>query len=231
MKDRYNALESQRLSDDDRRLVEAAQNALASIAKTFDNWVTVGRAIDALRRRAKEIGGKATFKRLLDQQGFGDINPGTITILLKIIDNLPAVVAWHETLAPKQKRQWGSPSSVNRHCPVFAKDKPPTPPKSPNVSVEREIERLDSERDRLQARVQELEEERDRLQAQPVELLSRCEAALDCLSPLDLIGVLARIESLRAAVDVRMQAATESAPVEPVEATPEPVEVTPEPAP
>ena len=34
--------------------------------------------------------------------------------------------AWYEKLPPKQKREWVAPTTVFKHCPLFAKAKPET---------------------------------------------------------------------------------------------------------
>jgi hypothetical protein len=39
--------------------------------------------------------------------------------LLQIMDTLPDVVAWHETLTDKQQTDWAAPTTIFQHCPVF----------------------------------------------------------------------------------------------------------------
>lgn len=126
--DRYdNAPESANLTEDERVEVGAAREAWGSIKRTFDMWVTIGRGIQRLRAKADAIGGRRTFQRLMDQNGLGELcSPklkAVTTRLLKIMDNLGPVGAWHNQLPPHQRVAWGSPSSVVRHCPVFATGK------------------------------------------------------------------------------------------------------------
>jgi hypothetical protein len=57
---------------------------------------------------------------------------------------LRAVQAWHNTLDPHRRVAWASPSSVLRHCPVFASDKPAKPAgpamtKPTNADLAREL--------------------------------------------------------------------------------------------
>lgn len=149
----HNAPESGSLSQDELASVEAGRTAMQSLRKTFDLWVTVGRAIQTLRARADRAGGRKTFQRLLDQQGFHDLDKATVTRLLHIMENLAAVVSWHETLTDKQKREWASPSAIYKHCPVFKKDKPRESKKQPSPSPAAR----DQEIAALKAHVQELE--------------------------------------------------------------------------
>jgi hypothetical protein len=38
-------------------------------------------------------------------------------------ENLPRVQEWYEKRTPKEKREWAAPTTVFKHCPVFAKPK------------------------------------------------------------------------------------------------------------
>jgi hypothetical protein len=117
----HSAPESGNLSQDEIVDVEAGLTAMRSLHKTFDLWVAVGRAVVTLRGKADRMGGRQTFRRLLDQQGFGDLDKATATRLLQILDRLAEVIPWHESLPAKQRREWASPSTVFKHCPVFCK--------------------------------------------------------------------------------------------------------------
>src|SRR4051794_39776770 len=114
----HNAPESANLTAEERAEVEVGRTAMATLAKTFDVWVSVGRAIKTLRERARLLGGRKAFQRLLDQQGFGadQLDKATVSRLLKIMDALAEVTAWHESLTDKQRRDWSSPSAVHKHC-------------------------------------------------------------------------------------------------------------------
>jgi len=126
--DRYhNAPESGQLTQDELIEVGAARDAWISIKRTFEMWVTIGRGVQRLRAKADAIGGRRTFQRLMDQNGLGELcSPklkAVTTRLLKIIDNLGPVGAWHASLESHQRVAWASPTSVYRHCPVFAEAK------------------------------------------------------------------------------------------------------------
>ena len=105
------------MRQDELAIVRAGRDA--SFARSFERWVAVARGIKVLRDEAKAIGGKKTFQLLLTRSGYDDINPSVITKLLKILDRLPEVEAWRETLTDKQRREWSAPTTVFKHCPVF----------------------------------------------------------------------------------------------------------------
>jgi hypothetical protein len=172
----HNAPESANLSADELPIVEAGRTAMQSLRKTFELWTTVGRAMETLRSRADRLGGRQTFQRLLDQQGFGDLDKATVARLLRIMERLLDVVAWHETLTAKQKREWASPSAVFKHCPVFAKPKQSREPKPT-----------------LRGSVTELSEENAALKAYVVELEAAREAGPRAALPDDVDAVAALI--------------------------------------
>jgi hypothetical protein len=109
---------------DENVLLEAARDAWGSLKNTFEHWISIGHALKILRDKADRLGGRWSFQKLREQQGLGELDKGTITRLLRIMENLPKVVAWRETLTGKQQVEWSSPSAVFKHCPLF---KPPKP--------------------------------------------------------------------------------------------------------
>lgn len=128
------------LTQDDRILVDAAQEAWFSLKRTFDNWVTIGRGVACLRERANTLGGRNAFQRLMAENGFGELTTpkakSTVSRLEQIMkpENLSRVQEWHNGLPPHEQVAWASPTSVIRRCPIFAvpsvKRKHPKP-KSP----------------------------------------------------------------------------------------------------
>jgi hypothetical protein len=122
--------------------IEAGRLAWGSLKKTFELWVTIGKAITVLwekAERAKAAGGPRkrgmTFKDLLEREGF-NMQPATAARLLQIVkpEILPKVVAWHETLTDQQKIDWAGPGSIFNHCPVFKKPKSIDPEAEPVLS-------------------------------------------------------------------------------------------------
>jgi hypothetical protein len=124
----HNAPTSLSASDDET--LEAARVAWAGQKKrTFEGWITIGKGIRILRRRADHIGGRKTFHRLLAEQGFRVDGPKlerqfdktTATRLLQVMEQETEVRIWHQQLTPVQQAEWASPNAILRHCPLFAK--------------------------------------------------------------------------------------------------------------
>jgi hypothetical protein len=130
---RFNIPTIHQLTPDEERYVGPGRDAMATLQKTFDTWIVVIRAWKTLRAKADRLGGRDTFARLMDQNGFR-MNPrppedkvidkSVVTKGLNILDRLAEVGPWHERLTPKQRREWASPSAIYKHCPIFQKPKP-----------------------------------------------------------------------------------------------------------
>jgi hypothetical protein len=155
-----NAPESQTLDRDELALCEAARQAALQLKLTFDNWMTIGRAVAALRKHADRLIEKGwavrtTFPCLIEQQGLAQLlDKAKTSRLLTIMDRLPEVQAWHATLTLKEQIAWASPDSIVRKCPVFDQ---PADPKPPQPTIRHEL--ADLQVCELQARVAELEKE------------------------------------------------------------------------
>ena len=106
---------------DERRILDAARLASVTLRRTFDNWVTMGRGLQLLRKKAGQIGTRNAFNDLRDQHGFGErfYNKTLVSKLLRVMDELEAVEKWRATLTEKQRFEWASPDAIIRHCPVF----------------------------------------------------------------------------------------------------------------
>jgi hypothetical protein len=125
----HNQPETGSLSSAELATIETGRAALHTFSKTFELWVAIGHAVKTLRAKADRLGGRSVFKRLMAQNGFNTdpkaddymFDAATASRLIQIVDNLPAVTGWHESLTSKQKREWASPSAVFKHCPIFAK--------------------------------------------------------------------------------------------------------------
>ena len=129
---RSNAPESESMSLDDTTVFEAARNAVMLLKKTFETWVVIGKAVVRARDIADRRGGGKTFMRLIEQQGLDRIiNKTTASTLLRIMERLSEVTAWHETLTEKQQIDWAAPTTILKRCPVFAQPKPDNADKPP----------------------------------------------------------------------------------------------------
>jgi hypothetical protein len=88
--------------------------------KTFDHWVTIGRGVMRLRERADQLKGRKTFQRLMEQHASASCAPRRRRRSPRGL-NASCSRRTSTGSAP------ASPSSVPRHCPVFASDKPAKP--------------------------------------------------------------------------------------------------------
>ena len=88
---------------DERRILDAARLASVTLRRTFDKWVTMGRGLQLLRKKADQIGTRNAFNDLRDQHGFGErfYNKTLVSKLLRVMDELEAVEKWRATLTQK----------------------------------------------------------------------------------------------------------------------------------
>jgi hypothetical protein len=76
-------------------------------------------------------------KNLLADNGYGSLNEGTISRLLRMAEHEPAIIVWRsEKLTERQRETWNSPTSICNRCPEVRKaiveankNKPPRQPK------------------------------------------------------------------------------------------------------
>ena len=121
-----NAPESANLSREDNQVFEAARVAAASLAKTFELWITIARAVELARLKADRIGRRNAFQRILEQQGLAGVlgntwnsQKSTANKLLAILNNLSEVETWRAGLNQHQRISWSAPTTVYKHCPLF----------------------------------------------------------------------------------------------------------------
>ncbi len=156
----HDAAETGALGMDEIQTIEAGRLAMTSLQKTLDLWLTVGEAIKVLRHKADLDGRKPVFKRLMRQNGFAMdepnkvIDPGLVTHLLDVLKHKADVIKWHESLTPKQKREWAAPNTIKKHCPIFAK--PVDPDK------EKPMTKAEQDRMALAAALEEIEQLKQR---------------------------------------------------------------------
>jgi hypothetical protein len=131
-----NAPESAQFTAPELNTFAVAREAIAHLAKTFDQWIVIARAVELARSKADEIGGRSAFERILNQQGLAhalgrnwNSQKAAATKLLRILEHLPEVEQWRAELSREQRFAWQAPSTIYTHCPLFAKDKPERKPK------------------------------------------------------------------------------------------------------
>lgn|SRR5262249_32360363 len=101
--------------------LETGREAVAALNKTIYRWFEIGEAIEVIRRKAERMNDRFAFKRIMRQQGFSMehddkvIDPSMVSKLKQVCDRKTEVIAWHETLKPKQKREWAAPNTVKQY--------------------------------------------------------------------------------------------------------------------
>jgi hypothetical protein len=117
------------LNDVERKVFEDGASAIRDVEALFvEKWCPVGRAVVLARACAKRINKKNAYLRILQERGIAIDGP-TCSHLLRIMDNLDAVLRWHGALPANKKREWTHPRSVVRHCDLFNPPKPEAPKK------------------------------------------------------------------------------------------------------
>jgi hypothetical protein len=90
--------------------------------------------------------------RLIEQQGLGKVvDKATASRLVRIMEKLPAVVAWRATLTEKEDIAWASPTSVCQRCPAL------NPPKKPEEDGEPKPKKMMVEKEQYAALIEENE--------------------------------------------------------------------------
>jgi hypothetical protein len=118
-------------TDAELAVFATARRASADLRRTtFSNWILVGHALLLARKRAAAIGGhvraqRAAAKTILAEHGLSFAAGNSR--LLQIMEKLPAVELWRETLTDVEKARWSSPQSVYNKCGAF--DRPIGPQK------------------------------------------------------------------------------------------------------
>jgi hypothetical protein len=148
-----NSPESDSVTLDDHAVFEAARNAVTLLKKTFETWIVIGKAIVRARDIADRRGGGKTFMRLIEQQGLAPlVNKTTASNLLRIMEQLPEVTKWHETLTDKQQIDWAAPTTILKRCPVFihpevesdnSEEKPLTKAKQTELELAKALQEVD----------------------------------------------------------------------------------------
>jgi hypothetical protein len=164
------------LTSEERSSVEAALEAMQSLKKTFEFWMTIAQALKALHDKAEKIGGRFTFDRLREREGLGAINKNRVSKLLAILERREKVEEWRATLAANKRFDWQSPESIYNKCPIFR-----APPK------DREAEPRLSPMAKLKLANQELHEENFMLN----EIVKRADGnALTSLAVDEIMAIL-----------------------------------------
>jgi hypothetical protein len=147
-------------SQDERRILDDARDALISLKRDFEQWRTMGHGLRLLREKAGCIGGRNTFDDLREQAGLGEkqgLKRSVASKLLRVMSELDAVEKWRATLTAQQKLEWSSPSAILKHCPVFNRLTAPAGERkvSPYAKLQQAHAAVLEENDRLKRRSEE----------------------------------------------------------------------------
>jgi hypothetical protein len=144
--------------------IARGREAYASInsGEHFSDWLAVADGLVAIREEAMDIAHtnrpqgpsyRAAFKRAEEREVWATgINDSARAHCYWLIDNLPAVQRWRETLANNQRNEWNHPSTVKRNFERMTKvpvTKDGTAPLSPMAQAKATIVRQAEEIDRL----------------------------------------------------------------------------------
>ena len=106
--------------------IAAAQSAWARIerASTFDDWVAIGRGLAIGRAHAMKVAGSnspmggryvTAMNFWLTEHKLDGVNKSERCLALKIIQHLPAITSWRETLNEVQRRRLNHPNAIWAH--------------------------------------------------------------------------------------------------------------------
>jgi hypothetical protein len=103
-----------------------------------------------LADKAEVIGGKSTFRRLREREGYGGINKARVTRLLVVLEHEHEIGTWRAGLTDHQRFAWSSPESIlNRATDANGRrlfpPKKPTKAKPAAKAAEREVAELRAE--------------------------------------------------------------------------------------
>jgi hypothetical protein len=167
--ERRESHELEYLSPDDRAQAELAVQAVVALRRTFEHWMVIARFIGRMRELANKIGGRWTFQRLLNQNGFSErliAEIGGKTVISRLEDIAAheiAVREWHANdLDDEQRYKWASPSSIKKHCPVFREGDDGITG-TPSIKKRQRLDTVKAAKAELEqatARIKELEEEK-----------------------------------------------------------------------
>ena len=112
--------------------------------RTFDLWMTVARGVAVLCTVADRPNmSRKARQHLLRDNGYGTLNAGTVSRLLRMAENETAIRTWRDTLTENKRQSWNSPTAICNRCPpvrrviaAAAANRTRTPRQRRNATVE-----------------------------------------------------------------------------------------------
>jgi hypothetical protein len=114
---------------DPATIYKEARIAWDCLMKSFENWVSIGKAVVLARKQADESEGR--FLEILVDEGIADAlgrTKNSIKVcasrLERIMRDLPAIQKWRrDKLNDTQRLHWASPGAICKHYPPYADTK------------------------------------------------------------------------------------------------------------
>jgi hypothetical protein len=105
---------------------------------TFEKWMRVARGVAAICIIAdRPTMSRKARQHLLRDNGYGTLNPSTVTRLKHMAEHDTAIRVWRDTLTENKRDSWNSPTSICNRCPAVRKaieaDKGKKPPRRPRT--------------------------------------------------------------------------------------------------
>jgi hypothetical protein len=114
------------LSREDQQIFGAARTAISSLAKTFELWMVVARAVERAYQMAEQKNRRDAFERILEREGIAKAlgntwasQKSTANKLRTILARLPQVEAWRATLSENERLRWSAPTTIYKHCSLL----------------------------------------------------------------------------------------------------------------
>jgi hypothetical protein len=166
-----NAPESVLLTREEHEVFETARVAIHTLGRSFDMWMDIARAVLLAHTKAAGLIAPFAFRHILDQQGILQVlgttwnsQKTTASKLMKILEKLPGVMEWRETLSHWERVNWAAPTTIYKHCPLFdplfTGEPRPAKPARPSRTelLAEELEGTQRELEEAQAQIRGLEE-------------------------------------------------------------------------
>jgi len=135
------------LTDAQRNAVLDGAEAIETLGdfkrRSYDLWMTVARGVAPLCELADRPGtSRSARKNLLEDNGYGSLNDGTVSRLLLMAKHETEIRKWRDGISQRKRDSWNSPTSICNRCPALRKaiaeankNKPPRRPRQTDKSA------------------------------------------------------------------------------------------------
>ena len=135
------------LTDAQRNAVLDGAEAIKTLGdfkrRSYDLWMTVARGVAPLCELADRPGtSRSARKNLLEDNGYGSLNEGTVSRLLLMAKHETEIRKWRDGISQRKRDSWNSPTSICNRCPALRKaiaeankNKPPRRPRQTDKSA------------------------------------------------------------------------------------------------